>query len=413
MSERNGITPWKVLVPLFILGATFGLYFRILLLEKTPEKEQPVIRVPTVEFLVAEQTNAQLEVLSQGTVQARTASDLAAEISGRIVEVSPYFRPGGFFREGDVLVRIEQADYEAQLAEARSRLAQAQVALLQEEAAAAQARRDWQSMGEGTASALTLREPQVAQAKAVCASAEAAVARAERDLERTEIRAPYDGRVVTQIAEIGQWVGPGSPLAHVYATDIAEVRLPLSLDEAAMIDLPVAYAGEPLPEGPPVTLSAEIGGQTHQWQGHIVRTEATIDAQTRLTYAVAQVEAPYARDPAHPQRPPLKVGQFVEARIAGRALEQVFKVPLFAVHGERTLWVVPSDQKLYQREVRIVARDRDSVYIREGLEPGEAIVTSPLEFVTAAMPVILASTEAPTDHSEAAASATVEAAQDD
>ena len=173
-------------------------------------------------------------IRSQGTVLPTIESDLSVEVSGRIIEVSKNFRAGSYFKKGELLLSIERADYEAALAMREADLASARLTLAQEEALAAQALEDWQSMGSGEASALTLRKPQLAQAKAMVKSAEASVSQAERDLDRTRITAPYDGLVLSKNVDLGQYVvaNPANPIARIYATELAEVRLPIALSDA-------------------------------------------------------------------------------------------------------------------------------------------------------------------------------------
>ena len=326
---------------------------------------------------------------TQGTVQASRQTALTAEVSGRILALSPNFRPGGFVEKGEVLVTVDPSDYEANLAQAEANLAQARVNLAQEQALAEQAELDWKELGRGEPTDLALNIPQVERAKAAILSAQAAVERAGRDLERTKIRAPYDGRVLEQRVDVGGHVTgtPGTVVGSVYGTDTAEVRLPVSDDEMAFLDLPFAFRDESGQQGAPVVLTAEFGGKDYNWVGRIVRSEGVADARSRLLYVVAQVDDPYLRDPDHSGRPPLKVGMFAEAEIEGRTLEGVYRIPRVALVDDGTVLLANAHNRLERRPVKVAWLDREYAVISEGLAPGDRVLVTPLQYVIEGMPL--------------------------
>ncbi len=387
------MSPWRILLPLGIIAIGAGISATVVFMKPEAAKTAPTTPIPKIETIPATTQDVTLNVRTQGTVRPRTASALTPEVDGRIVNVAQTFRPGGFFKQGEVLISIDPADYKSFLAQRQAELATARLRLAEEQAQAEQAARDWEELGRGKSTDLTLRKPQIEKAKADIASAEAAVERARRDLDRTEIKAPYDGRILEKFVDVGQRVGMNTQLANIYSIDAAEVRLPLSLEEAGRLKLPLAYANESATEGPPVVLSAQYGGQSWQWQGRIVRTEAAIDERTRLTFVVARVDNPYARDPLNPERPPLKVGLFVTADIQGRTLRDVIKVPRYAMLTDRELLTVSDGKKqtkLQRRTITPSLVDDESAYFSksEFLE-GERIVTTPPDIIVDGMTVEL------------------------
>ena len=175
------------------VAAAYGLYASRPKAEpRTPDPVLPVVRIHSVQL-----KSVQLTVRSQGTVVPRTESALVSEVAGRVVEVAPSFAPGGFFEAGDWLIRIDTHDYRQQLVQAQASESQARLRLARIEAEAALAKREWEALGEGKPTALTLFEPQLAEAQASLEAALAFVAQAQRNLDRTTIRAPYAGRVRT------------------------------------------------------------------------------------------------------------------------------------------------------------------------------------------------------------------------
>ena len=376
----------QIVLPVVVLAAAgLGAYT---LIQNRPEVqvrvpvfEPPGVRVQRVVF-----QDVQLTVKSQGTVSPRTESQLAPEISGRVIRVAPSFASGGFFEAGDVLLEIDPYDYQQALISARGQLAQARLRLAQEEAEADVARREWAALGRGDPRALTLREPQLEDARAALAAAEASVDRATRDLDRAEIRAPYAGRVRRKSVDVGQFVTVGSPVATIYAVDYAEIRLPLPDAELAYLDLPLSYRGTENRVGPRVTLRANFAGQTHEWQGRIVRTESEIDPVSRMVHLVAQVRDPYAPG-TDPTRPPLAVGMYVEAEIEGNVVTGVAVLPRAALRGLSQVLVVDGASRLRFRDVDLLRATTEVILVRAGLEEGEAVSLSPLEAVTEGMQV--------------------------
>ena len=383
----------KVLLPLIIVvAAGFGAVTMIM--NRPPvETLTPVIEPPGVRVHEVTLTDARLAVTSQGTVRPRTESQLVTEIAGRVTWVAPSFAEGGFFEGGDVLVKIDPFDYEQMLVSARSQLAQARLRLAQEEAEAEVALREWETLGRGDPRELALRKPQLNDARASVAAAEAGVERARRDLQRAEIVAPYAGRVRTKNVDIGQYVRVGDALATVYAVDIAEIRLPLPDDELAYLDLPLSYRGVEPQVQPLVTLRATFAGETHSWDGLIVRTESEIDAVSRMVHAVAEVPDPYAAGPV-PNRPPLAVGMYVEAEISGRTARDVAVLPRQALRGRDQVLVVTPDDRISFRMIDVLRASTESVIVRSGLQAGELVVISPLDTPTDGMRVQLADADA-------------------
>lgn len=319
----------------------------------------------------------QVQLNSYGVVKPRTESQLVAQVSGQVVKISDRFRTGAFFEAGDVLLQIDDRDYRAAVEVADAALTQGEAKLSEEQARADQASRDWKRLGRGDASELVLREPQLAAAKAAIASAKAQLSTARVNLERTRIKAPYAGRILEKSVDMGQVVNNGSSLASIYAVDYVEVRLPLSNRQLEFIDLPEQYRGGEFTSQqlPTVSLLAQVGRNQYQWQGQVVRVEGAIDSRSRQLFVVAQVEDPYSLGPQG--NPPLKVGQFVEARIEGKALDQVFVLPRTAVSQDQRILVV-EDQVLVARQIEPLWSDQESVVIADGVAAGELLNITPL-----------------------------------
>ena len=384
------MNPLRILLPIVVLGIFGGIAWYLVATKPVPSRRKPPAAITRVDGLRLQREDYQVVIRTQGTVRARTESTLIPEVSGRVIAVSPAFRDGGFFEEGETLLRIEKSDYWTVLTGTEAVLAQAQLRLAEEEARAEQARKDWEKLGDGeVAGSLVLRLPQMAEARAAVQSAKARVEEAKRDLERTRIQAPYAGRILDQRVDVGQYVTPGTVLARIYAVDYAEVRLPLTSRDVGFVDLPERYRGEGSAldvNTPPVNLVSQFGGVENHWRGHVIRTEGSIDVQSRQLFVVAQVDDPYGRGTIG--KPPLKVGIYVEAAIEGKLLEEVVVVPRSAVRNGNEVLLIDGENKLRHRTLSILWSDRNNVIVREDLEEGDLLCLTPVLFATEGAPVI-------------------------
>ncbi|MFD1215853.1 MULTISPECIES: efflux RND transporter periplasmic adaptor subunit [Microbulbifer] len=338
---------------------------------KPEEKVAEAVVPPMADVLYAEPSRQTLLVPSQGSVHARHEIEVVARVGGVIQGVGDAFVPGGFFQQGDSLLQIEPADYRHALTRAESQVATAAATLAQEQGMAKQAKREWRDLGTATANDLFLRKPQLAAAEAGLAAAKADRDQAKLDLDRTAVKAPFAGRVVETLVDIGQYVTPGTQLARIHSTDIAEIRLPLTDHQLSLLELPLGRAVE---DGPAVRVAANLAGKEREWRGRIVRTEAAIDPNSRFVYAVAQIQNPYAGEA------PLINGLFVEAHIAGRTYDDIAILPRQALHEGDHILVLNDENQLGFRDVELLQAVGDQVWLRGDIATGEKIVVSSLGY---------------------------------
>ena len=373
---------FKFLLPLFLIMGSILIVIALVAYknsqraERKPDTNQAIL----VDTVNAEVVSLNLIVSSQGTVRPRTETALVAEVSGKIVSVSPDFVAGGFFREGEVLLQIDPSDYRAGLKRSKAALASRKAKLADETARSEQALKDWRNMGkQGQPSDLGLRKPQMADAKANVSAAEADVEKALRDLERTQITVPYDGLVRQKAVDIGQYVAPGTRLGVTFAIDTAEVRLPLTNTDLKYLELPtgIQAKNQDIPY-PPVTLSAQRAGDTVQWQARIIRTEGVVDETSRVVYAVAQVIDPYGvLGQSHQNE--LKIGTFVNAEIQGLPAENVVVLPRFVLQANHTVMIINDASELEILPVEVLRTEPKRVYISSGVKGGARVITTTLD----------------------------------
>jgi multidrug resistance efflux pump len=230
----------KVILPIVVLVAGVAAAVLLASARKAPERTEQVPLGPLVEVLEVVRQDVPVVVIGHGQVGAKVAIDVVPQVGGRVVAVDPALVAGGFFRAGQALVTVEPRDYELAVERAMAAVARAEVVLEQQRAEAEVAREEWDALhpGEPPPSGLVVREPQVRQAEAELAAAEADLDVARLNLERTRISIPFDGVVVSENVDEGQYIVPGQPIARVYGTDAVEIRLPLESRELAWFAVP-------------------------------------------------------------------------------------------------------------------------------------------------------------------------------
>jgi RND family efflux transporter MFP subunit len=370
----------RAIYPLLVLALAAAGAALLILSKPAPVGEDYVPPPATVRTITVQKRAEHLMVRSQGTVQPRSESQLIPEVSGQVVCMAPSLVSGGAFEKGDVLLRIDAADYRNAVERGGALLTRARV---EREHAEDEFKRLRTLHGQNLASQSQLDEAErrylVADANFTDSTIN--LQQAERDLSRTEIIAPYRGRVRSEQVDLGQFVSRGSAVATVYADDFAEIRLPIAPNQVSFLD--ISITGQLRADPPaPVSVSGDFGRIKFIWTGELVRTEAEIDSRSRMVYGVARI-----RNEDFEDMPPLIVGLFVQAEIQGRLVEDVIRLPRSAMRDESQVLVVDAENRLSFRQVSVLRVEHDDVLISAGLEDGERVCVSPLQTVVEGMRV--------------------------
>jgi len=389
----------KVLLPLLLLAA--GLFLAKTFIDNKPPPKIVAAEelVPVVDVVRSSPSVEQIVVEAEGLVEPLWQAGLSAQVAGQVLDVSRAFQAGSHVNKGDVLVSIERVQYAANLARAKASVATARRVVAEELALGGQGLKEWMRSGRSAQSVgeLTIRKPQIDAAEADLASAEAILQTAALDLERTLVRAPFDGVVESRSVSPGDVVSVGRSLGSLLGSDVFEARLALSPSQAAQLPLPSPGATR---KGlaPAEPLRIELTSSSYpgrSWVGEITRTEARIDPQNRLITCVAEVKKPLANPDNQ-----LPAGAFVNASIPGRMLTGVQLVPETAVFEDRYVWIVETDRAedkpvLAREEVRReFTRDGKACvrFLGDPLQPRQ-IVVQPLPSYQIGMKVTVRSEE--------------------
>ena len=358
----------KSLIPIAIIIVMVFLLLKFMSSMKT---EPAVIPDQPKGFLVKtaqlQTTDLTIHIQSQGTVQPKRQINLITEVSGKVQSMNPAFIAGGSFTAGDTLVSLDPTDYQVAVVRAEANLASAQASVDLEQAKSDQAKKDWQSFGKsGKPSELLLNIPQLDGAKASLKAAKADVMKAQQDLQKTQIKAPFDGTVISKSVDLGQYVGMTGMLGVIAGTAVAEVRLPLSNADLEKLELQQhAINNEP------VSVIFMDDQERPVANGLIHRLESSKDSKTLMNYAVAEIQDPFIHD--------LRFNSFVLANITGASFQQVYPVP--------TAWMMPDDQvavyapdnTLDIRSVTVIHKTNDFFYVTDGIDDQDLIITTPVQ----------------------------------
>jgi len=361
-----------------------------------PEMEKKKKPTPTLAVRVMQvvQKTSAVIVKGEGTVRPQSQIDLVPQVGGKVIAVSDAMANGGRFRKEAVLIRIDPVDYElaVTLAQARVKDAESRLQVAREEAAAAL--EEWNDLhSRGTSKAedpppLVLKIPQLKAAEANLEAEKANLQKAYLSLERTVLNAPFNGIVSQKKVDVRQYVTAGQPLATLFSTDAVEVVVPFEDRDLSWFHVPGFTAGDP--NGSKAQIKARLAGREWAWDGKVARAEGEMDERTRMIHVVIRADRPYDR------KPPLAVGLFVQVEIEGITIPDAAAIPLGALRGEDTVWVVDETRTLRFRKILPGRIDRDMVLITEGLKRGDQVVVSRHSGVTDGMTVrVLSENERP------------------
>ena len=369
----------RIILPIAVLAVGYFLFHQFADEKEMPRPRLGERRIIEAQANVLKREDYQVVLQSQGLVQPHNKTSLTPRVSGRVREISPNFESGSFFKKGETLLILDPTDFQTAKTAALARLARAEASLAQEDARAKQALLDWNDLGyTDPPTDLVLRKPQLKEAKANVKAAQADLDDAIRDLERTEVIAPYAGRVGQRLVGLGQSVNSGTILGEIFSTDFAEVRLSLSARELTHVTLPDN------PEDPPVDVTLvdaliEGGGQT--WEGEIVRTEGILDAKSRKLFVIARVNDPFGLEQSQSKNKtePLRIGQPVRALLEGSTIPDVFVIPRTPLsRPTEILTIHPTEFTLKRQKIAPIWTDPENLVISKNLIEGWHLVTNRL-----------------------------------
>ena len=364
----------KKLKPLFILLGAFAISYLLWLLGQV--QPDPVEEAPAPDVIVEILTpkDFQIQISSSGTTTPLTQTVLTAEVGGEVIYRSKKFSEGSSVIEGEILAKIDDTDLQLQYKNALLQLANAEVQHSLQLAEAEVAKEAWEKIGDGVASDLTLKKPQLKQAEALLEVAKAQVSSAEKKLNKTEIVAPYAGRIQSVNIDLGTTIIPGQPVGALYTSSEIEVTLAVKDNDLQFLSIPMDGRKLDPSEQALVEIRSFYKGKNQTWIGRLERVDGVIDPVTRMINLIAV----FKNDFIETDKPNLPIGLFVEAHIDGIILKDIYSIPVNAISENNEVYIVNNDNELVLRQLSILKKYSDFVIVKDGLKAGERIVTSKL-----------------------------------
>ena len=364
----------KKLKPLFILLGSFAISYLLWLLGQV--QPDPVEEAPAPDVIVEILTpkDYQIQISSNGTTTPLTQTVLTAEVGGEVIYRSKKFSEGSSVIEGEILAKIDDTDLQLQYKNALLQLANAEVQYSLQLAEAEVAKEAWEKIGDGVASDLTLKKPQLKQAEALLEVAKAQVSSAKNKLNKTEIVAPYAGRIQSVNIDLGTTIIPGQPVGAMYTSSEIEITLAVKDNDLQFLSIPMDGRKLNPSEQASVVIESFYKGKTQSWEGKLERVDGVIDPITRMINLIAV----FKNDFIETDKPNLPIGLFVEAKIDGITLKNIFEIPINSISENNEVYIVDKDNQLELRKLTILKKYSEFVIIKDGLKAGERIVTSKL-----------------------------------
>ena len=377
LTSLKGRRVLNLLLSLLII--VLGLVVATYITHKTPkaQKRTPVKAIPVVEVQVVQPRDHRIMVPAMGTVVPAREVALRAQVSGKVLSLHPEFIAGGYIKENAEILKIDPVDYKltVTLAEAKVKDAESALQLAEEEANAA--KEEWRLLNEGDVKTkdkpppLVAKEPQLAAAQARLKAEQAELQKAELDLKRTSVRAPFNGIVRSKSVEVGSLVTPQDPLAELVGVDEYWIQVSVPVDYLKWISFPIRKGTK----GSKVRVMHRNG---YVRTGEVIELLGDLETEGRMARILAAVKDPLGFKDSGQATRPLLIGEYVRVEIEGSPLSQVFRIPRVALRENDTIWIVEDDSTLDIRPVTTIWRDTQTVFLDQGLNPGDKLIVSDL-----------------------------------
>lgn len=373
-------------IPVAILAVGLGAWKWLGIPVEKPKPQHHALQRLQTEKTILNTTSYDVIIQTQGNVRTEQAATITPLVSGTVLSIPPSFEDGAFFRKGEILLELDPSDLKTAVFASESRLARSEAAMIQEQARGKQAQLNWDEIAPGEKpSPIVLRIPQLREAEANVSAAQADLEQAMRNLDRSKVRAPFDGRVKQRLVGVGQAVGAATPLGEIFGTATAEIRLPLSPSQLPFIDLPNDEKDKPVEVVLTDALADPSQPAAHQWKARIIRTEGTLDPTSRELFSIARINDPFSLSSDLPQ---LRIGQPLRAAVKGITLDNVYVIPRTAMRSLNRIFLIEKDDpKIRKTDLIPIWFNEQVLVVRNGLNPGDWLATSRLPYAPDGAPV--------------------------
>ncbi|MGB5192381.1 MAG: efflux RND transporter periplasmic adaptor subunit [Polyangiales bacterium] len=353
-----------------IVASVAAAAFLIATKEEPPRAVKP-LEGTLVEVIRIGASRHEVDLLAKGTVVPAMEIILQAEVGGRVTWQSHELVPGGRFKKGEPILKIDNRDYRLAVESVRAQVRSARLEYTLEKRRAEVAKREWNSFGKIDATdeqrSLAQREPQLESALLAVKAAESALKKAELDLQRATLRAPFNAMVVSENVDLGQLVSPQTTVARLVGTDEYHVQVSVPISSLRTI-----HARTEETPGSPVTIIQRVGQGTIERDGEVIRQLPDLDPGGAMARILVRIKNPLGEKGGLP----LLLGSFVDVAVRAQPIDDAIRVPRVALRNGRSVYVMNDEDLLEIRDVEIAWSEPEAVLVTSGLEPDERVVIS-------------------------------------
>ena len=378
---------FRWLAPVIMLLA--GVLAAAALIQSGPsaKREPPPRQARLVEIQPVVIGSARTRIDAMGTVVPAETVTLQPQVGGEIVSVSDDLEPGGLFRTGDELLRIDPRDYELAVLQRESEVAQAQSTLRLEQGQQAIAQREFELLGESMQAEdrdLVLRKPQLETVRAQLALARASLEKAKLDLQRSHVRAPFNAIVESRAVDVGARVTTANTLATLVGTDACWLEVSVPVKDLKWISIPRGKDAA----GSRVRIFNPVAWGENAWrEGRVIRLAGDLEEEGRMARLIVEVDDPFTLKPENSDKPVMLMNSYVSVEIEGPELGQVATIAREHLRDGDRIWIMDASDALETRKLDIVFRGHDQVLVAGGVRAGERLVITDLAAPVDGMPL--------------------------
>lgn len=389
-----------ILLPLVIIGVGYWGYTLIKKPGARPQRRPPVAMIPKVTVKAVYPEDHAVSITALGTVVAARELTVKSRVSGEVIRTNPDFTPGGRLPKGVELLRIDPADYQLALTRKEQGVTEAEYKLKLEESSRDVAQEEWELLKQSGPlpddldSGLALREPQIKKARADLKAAQAELTQAKRDLGRTRVKVPFNALVLEKNVETGSSVSVNEALAELVGTDEYWVEATVPLTRLDRISFPA------MPEeiGPTVTIFYR---DRFTVSGNVIKLLSDVGENGQMARVLIAITDPLGSDAQEAsQRPMLLINEFVKVEIEGKPLTAAYIIPRTAMRDNQQVWLADDKDQLVIKSVKIIWQDDESIYVADGLAPGDRLIDSSIATPVSNMKLQIDKAAPASDHLE-------------
>jgi len=334
-----------------------------------------------VEVLKVKQEDVPIFLTGYGEVKALNVVPIAPEVAGKIIAIHPRLEAGEIIPQGDLLFKIDPTDYMTVRKTSRQRLAILERSHELAKKAYGRILTLFEKNGVGTLAGVEAAEKAMLSVADQINQISQVLEKAATNLERCEVRAPFNARIKAVSLEKGQYVTPGQHIVTLADDAVLEILVPLDSRDARKW---LCFDGKKITakigwfsglEQIPCTISWTENNNGQTWDGRLHRV-VKFDQQTRTLTVAVRIDAATSVI-KNSLSLPLVEGMFCSVKIPGNILHNVVQLPRQAVSFENTVYLAVNN-RLKTVSVKVARTEGESAYVADGLNTGDMVVITRL-----------------------------------